>query len=941
MAVTHDQAKSVFLAAIDRPTGPARDAFLVAACGPDADLRREVDELLAHHGRVGEFLEAAALTPADDPGATLGRYKLIEPIGAGGMGAVWLAEQQEPVRRPVALKVIKAGMDTRSVLARFEAERQALALMDHPNIARVLDAGATAGGRPYFVMELVKGVPITRYCDEHRLTPRERLELFVPVCQAVQHAHQKGVIHRDLKPSNVLVAEYDGRPAPKVIDFGVAKAAGQPLTEETLVTGFGTIVGTPEYMSPEQAELNQPDVDTRSDIYSLGVLLYELVAGSPPFTRAELEQAGLLAMLSVIREREPATPSFRLSTSDVLPTLAANRGTEPARLTKLVRGELDWIVLKALEKDRNRRYETAAAFAADVQRFLADEPVLAGPPSTVYRLRKFLRRNRGRVAAAVALAASILVGGGAVLAVQARANRDRAADRAAREAGTTAGVAAAVREARVRAAEAWDLADDPDRMRQATDSARAAVGRAEDAAASGLPTAAALAELDAARRDVDDVARHARLIVAADRNRDQLGKELSYRTFTTNKVYLDFCDRQAACLREFGLDPVNQPADEVAHAVAVSRVRDALLGILLEWHGQSRSAQYARPDGPAVRDRIGRAVRDARQLCGGAYARWQTLLDGNDVPGLVAFAASPDGLSFRAPLVGALAGDLSRVKQHAAGRAFLRSAVERNPHDVWLHAQLAAACRQMQPPDNAEALRHSAAASALRPDGARFHSDVGDYYLALGANESAVVACRRAIALDPDGMYWAYLVMGSALEKLKDLDGAAAAYREANHRFPDLEPPRALLGLVSTLTAAGRHAEVLAELLATFRRHPGWANQTGMGLRYLAARAATLCADGKGVGPPPLAERPACRKQAHDLLTGELAAVRRVAAQNPASAYRRAWEWLQDGHMATVREPAALAALPAEERAAWTRLWSDVRDLRDRTAPVGDSRPDK
>src|SRR5499433_995131 len=278
-------------------------------------------------------------------------------------------------------------MDTRQVLARFEAERQALALMDHPNIARVLDAGTTDSGRPYFVMELVRGVPITEYCDEQRLTPRDRLELFLPVCQAVQHAHQKGIIHRDLKPSNVMVALYDGKPVPKVIDFGVAKAAGQALTDKTLVTGFGALVGTLEYMSPEQAEVNQLDIDTRSDIYSLGVLLYELLAGSPPFTRKESEKGGLLEMLRVIREQEPTRPSAKLSTAEGLPTLAANRGTEPAQLTKLVRGELDWIVMKALEKDRNRRYETANSLATDVQRYLNDEPVQACPPSAVYRFR--------------------------------------------------------------------------------------------------------------------------------------------------------------------------------------------------------------------------------------------------------------------------------------------------------------------------------------------------------------------------------------------------------------------------------------------------------------------------------------------------------------------------------------------------------------------------
>src|SRR6185436_17880946 len=331
--------------------------------------------------------------------------------GEGGMGTVFMAEQTHPVQRKVAIKVIKPGMDSRQVIARFDAERQALAMMDHVNIARVLDAGTTESGLPYFVMELVHGVPITKYCDDNQLTPRERLELFVPVCQAIQHAHQKGIIHRDIKPSNVMVTLYDGKPVPKVIDFGVAKATEQKLTERTLFTQYGTMVGTLEYMSPEQAEMSALGVDTRSDIYSLGVLLYELLTGNTPLSHKTMKEAAYAEILRLIKEDEPPKPSTRLSESgDALASISAQRHTEPAKLSKLMRGELDWIVMKTLEKDRSRRYETAKDFAADVQRYLHDEAVQACPPSAGYRLRKFVRRNKRSVMAASVIVLSLIVG---------------------------------------------------------------------------------------------------------------------------------------------------------------------------------------------------------------------------------------------------------------------------------------------------------------------------------------------------------------------------------------------------------------------------------------------------------------------------------------------------------------------------------------------------
>jgi tetratricopeptide (TPR) repeat protein len=688
------------------------------------------------------------------------------------MGAVFLAEQTQPVQRKVALKVIKPGMDSRQVIARFEQERQALALMDHPHIARVLDGGETPSGRPYFVRELVKGVPLTHHCDEHRLTPRERLELFIPVCQAVQHAHSKGVIHRDLKPSNVLVASYDGRAVPKVIDFGIAKATGPRLTERTLFTEFGAVVGTLEYMSPEQAQLNNLDIDTRSDVYSLGVLLYELLTGSTPLERKRLKGTALLEALRLIREEEPPRPSTRLGTTEQLPAIAAKRGVEPKKLSGLVRGELDWIVMKALDKDRNRRYETAGGLARDVERYLRDEPVQACPPTAGYRLRKLVRRHRRALATAALLGVTLLVALGSV------AGGDREAQRADRGRNFQL------------ALERAEWLQDRGKWAEA----QVALERAALLAGEGESDPALQDRLGALKEDQEFVARFEEV-----RNLAQSQVKAEENRFVLEAAF----PRLRRALEQYGIEVgVTAPAQVVARIQGRPEgVREHLIAALEECLTflPKEEARVGRwlvtvldgADSDLWRARVRKALqaRDWRKL-----ARLAGEVDVRKQPP-----------SFLLWIVRFLPRDTDPSRL-----ALCRRIQRAHPADFWANHDLALALTVGGEP--AEAVRYFTAALALRPDNlggylnraaalrnageleaaradlrrvltlapryAAAHAILGSVLLALGDRKGALAACRRALALDPK-LAQAHSNLGMALRARGDVKGAIAAYKRA------------------------------------------------------------------------------------------------------------------------------------------------------------------
>jgi serine/threonine protein kinase/Flp pilus assembly protein TadD len=725
--------------------------------------------MLAAQAQAGSFLEAPAPSPtisvevpslAEGPGTVVGPYKLLQLIGEGGMGAVYMAEQTAPVKRVVALKVIKAGMDSRQVLARFDAERQALAMMDHPNIARVLDAGATDQGRPYFVMELVKGVPITRYCDEKHLTPRERLELFIPVCQAVQHAHQKGIIHRDLKPSNVVVGLYDGQPIPKVIDFGVAKAMGQKLTEQTLFTGFGTVIGTPEYMSPEQAQLENVDIDTRSDIYSLGVLLYELLTGTTPLQHKRVQQAAVLEVLRLIREEEPPKPSTRLGTTEELPSIAANRNLEPKKLTGLVRGDLDWIVMKCLEKDRNRRYETANALTRDIEHYLHDEPVAAGPPSAWYRCRKFARRNKGSLAvAALVLFFLLLLGSGVGWVWR---------DRAARQAEQTRNLEQAVERAEFL-------------QRQGKrGEALAALERAQLLSREAAPAPPLAGRIDSLRQLLDAEGRDEIFVARFEAIRREVQSEVDVEKseFRRRKSYPTIREALEQCGIAVGATP---PAAVVAHiqkrppaiqTVVITALDECVFVVPGE---DPRTREWLvdvlqRADDDPWRNKVRRAWKQPEVL--------EALARDIDVhqqpPGFLLLVAN--ALPIESP---------SRLE-------LVRRVQFAYPGDFWVNHKLGFDLAHAG--KVAEAIRYYTAALALRPDNPGVLLNRAKALRQAGELETAIADLRRAITLAPR-YAGAYNNLGVALDDQKKLDEAILAYRKAIELDPKSSKAHNNLGI--------------------------------------------------------------------------------------------------------------------------------------------------
>jgi tetratricopeptide (TPR) repeat protein/serine/threonine protein kinase len=757
-----NKVKSIFLAAVAKGNSDQAAPYVDEACAGDDALRRRVQILLEAHAGEDRLLDFSAAniggtidqpSMSESPGTVIGPYKLLEQIGEGGFGVVFMAEQQQPVRRKVALKVLKPGMDTRQVIARFEAERQALALMDHPNIAQVFDGGTTGGepgglspGRPYFVMELVRGIPVTDFCDQNRLSIGQRLDLFLSVCQAVQHAHQKGVIHRDLKPSNVLVTLHDDKAVVKVIDFGVAKATGQQLTEKTLFTNFAQMIGTPLYMSPEQAQMSGLDVDTRSDIYSLGVLLYELLTGTTPFDKERFKEVGYDEMRRIIREEEPPKPSTRISTlGQAATTLSMHRKSDPKRLSQLFRGELDWIVMKCLEKDRNRRYETASALAADVERYLRDEPVQAFPPSAGYRFRKFLRRHKVQLVFVGLISFFLLsLGGGAGWAVRDRMSRQR------------------LQQEKVTAALA-----EVEKLSQAKKFAHAlaVVAQAQELFEEGGSSEELRQRLHQWRADLELVGRLQEAQMLATQ------VNVVENRFSIERVLPSY----EVAFQRYGITPMAMAADQVAQLIGSQppEIQMATIVALDEWF--SFEAKDVRDPHREAWLRVVLRAADADPW----RTRVRAALERKEFGALVQLASDQDILkqaSYTLYLLGRVLCGRAAGKQ--AGIAVLRWAQERHPDSFLINATLGNELLKAKPPEHAEAVRFCSIAVALQPDNAGALLNLGIALDHQGKPREAIAALRKAAELRPDYLA-VYLQLGDVFIRHRQFDKAIEAYRQA------------------------------------------------------------------------------------------------------------------------------------------------------------------
>ncbi len=914
--------REIFDAAVEFADVAERAVYLEKACAGDASLKQHVERMLHVYPQLGTFLQSPAVDLAGDlaeaasPPVSAGRFQLGQELARGGMGVVYCAHD-ESLGRDVAVKVLHERYQANSLVGqRFVDEARITAQLQHPGIPPVFEVGRLDDGRPYLAMKLIKGRTLAQLLKERPEPASDRgrfLAMFEQICQAVGYAHSKDVVHRDVKPANVMVGAFG---EVQVMDWGLAKlispggaAPHEPAADTETAAGTvivsgrepesgtlaGSVLGTPAYMSPEQAGGELARLDERADVFGLGAILCVILTGEPPYAAKPGEDVRLMAIRGTL-----ADAHARLDQCGA-----------DAKLVELCRA--------CLSAERERRPRDAGAVAATVAGYLVgveERARQAERERAAGEARAAEQRKRRRVQFALAATVLVLLGlVGFGLRWQEHVEATAAAERAARDSRVTAGVSEALREARERVEEAWNLADFPDRMQHATAAAVAALRRGDELASGGAPDEITR-DLVCARRDVEELARHTRLIQDLSAMTHKYAEEASGQGWDESDRQLG--PRMSEALKRFGLDPLDDPVDEVAEAIVSSRFRDILLDRLLGWHWHVHHECLAQ------------LTRLIRQKSGGAHARWQELLDTRDVPGLVAFAASPDVLSFGPRVMDAVSRDLRDAREFGACRTLLRAAVERYPHDEWLHFDLAGICLKLNPTEYSEALRHTSAAVLLRPGSAAFRLQLGDCYAGLGSYAQAADCYRKSIELG-HGAVVGYLHLADALTKKKDWDGALAAMREATRMQPRNAAAHTRLALI--LHTAGRYAEALKGLVAVMREQPDLAEEPRNYFRYNAACSALRCAKCLGVDAPPEAERPAYRKQALEFLTTDLAALRKLSATDTAPVHRQLKLWFADQDLASVRGPEAIAQLPADERDAWNSLWAEVRALRDQTAP--------